>query len=123
MRPTEWESWLREQKWFIADSDRLAENKFTPEGGTVWVDVTPADGNAVLEVKDTGTGIAASALPHIFERFYRADEARSRELSGAGLGLSLVQCFVNALGGQVEVESTLGQGALFRLSLPAGHRR
>ncbi len=92
--------------------------KYTPEGGKVSISVTPRDGHAVLEVADSGLGISADDLPHVFERFYRADKARSRQMGGTGLGLSIVRSICSAHGGQVTVSSTEGRGSLFRVELP-----
>jgi heavy metal sensor kinase len=92
--------------------------KYTPPGGTINLHVHARDGNAVLEVVDTGMGIPASALPHIFERFYRVDQARSRDAGGAGLGLAIVKSICAAHGGKVEVESVEGKGSRFRVELP-----
>src|SRR5207237_8881062 len=88
--------------------------KYTPrrdeEGaGRVIVSVERADGQAVLRVRDTGIGIDPDDLPHIFERFYRADHARSRQ--GTGLGLSIAQTLVERLGGHITAESTPGKGS------------
>lgn len=94
--------------------------KFTPPGGSVTLSViaAPNIGKALLEVSDTGMGIPTSALPHVFERFFRVDKARSRELGGAGIGLSIVKAICSAHGGQVEVASEEGRGAQFRVLLP-----
>ncbi len=92
--------------------------KYTPEGGNVSISVTQRDGHAVLEVADSGLGISADDLPHVFERFYRADKARSRQMGGTGLGLSIVRSICLAHGGQVTVNSTEGRGSLFRVELP-----
>lgn len=92
--------------------------KYTPDSGSVSIHVTAQDGRAVLEITDTGLGISASDLPHIFERFYRADKARSRQMGGAGLGLSIVRSICTAHGGQVTVSSTEGSGSRFRVELP-----
>ncbi len=94
--------------------------KYTPRGGTVTVSVaTAAAGRlAVLEVADTGIGIPAESLPHIFERFYRADKARTRESGGAGLGLSIVKAITNAHSGNIVVESVEGEGTTVRFELP-----
>ncbi len=73
----------------------------------------------VKEVKDTGVGIPAEALPHIFERFYRVDKARSRAVGGTGLGLAIVKSISMAHGGQVKVESTENKGSRFQVQLPA----
>src|SRR5438067_4948613 len=98
--------------------------KYTPEGGNVSIYVTRRDHRAILEVADTGLGISANDLPHIFDRFYRADKARSRQMGGTGLGLSIVRSICLAHGGQVTVNSTEGRGSLFRVVLPvaAGNR-
>jgi signal transduction histidine kinase len=92
--------------------------KYTLENGSVRVKVSAEDMTAVLEVADTGTGIPRDALPHIFERFYRVDKARSRQMGGAGLGLAIVKSIVAAHGGEVKVESAEGQGSRFRVELP-----
>lgn len=94
--------------------------KYTAQGGWVELSVTANDNNAVavLEVADSGTGIPREALPHVFDRFYRADKARSRDARGMGLGLSIVKAVCTAHRGQVEVFSTEGQGSLFRIELP-----
>jgi heavy metal sensor kinase len=92
--------------------------KYTPPGGTINLNVNARGGKAVLEVVDTGMGIPASALPHIFERFYRVDQARSRDAGGAGLGLAIVKSICAAHGGKVEVESAEGKGSRFRVELP-----
>ncbi len=92
--------------------------KFTQAGGLVEVKVQIHDNDAVLEVRDNGVGIMKQALPHIFERFYRGDPARSAEPGGAGLGLSLVDWIVREHQGAITVESKPGEGALFRVTLP-----
>jgi heavy metal sensor kinase len=92
--------------------------KYTPQGGAVGLNVRTRDGKAVLEVTDNGMGIPADSLPRVFERFYRVDEARSRELGGAGLGLSIVKSICAAHHGCVEATSTPGQGSVFRVELP-----
>jgi heavy metal sensor kinase len=92
--------------------------KYTPPGGTINLNVHARGAKAVLEVVDTGMGIPASALPHIFERFYRVDQARSRDAGGAGLGLAIVKSICAAHGGKVEVESAEGKGSQFTVELP-----
>lgn len=92
--------------------------KFTPRGGAVSFQTrVTADSQGWVEIQDTGIGIPSAALPHIFDRFYRADEARSREFGGTGLGLSIVQSICAAHGADVQVESKQGEqhGSLFRL--------
>ena len=91
--------------------------KYTPEGGAVRVIVRAENGHAVLVVEDNGVGIPAEALPHLFERFYRVDKARSRQMGGAGLGLAIVKSIVTAHGGQVRVESDEGRGSSLRVSV------
>jgi two-component system phosphate regulon sensor histidine kinase PhoR len=101
-------------------ADNLLDNavKYTPAGGRVRVVLRREAGEAVLEVHDSGPGIAPEHLGRIFERFYRVDKARSRELGGTGLGLSIVRHVALAHGGQAAVESTVGQGSTFRVRLP-----
>jgi two-component system phosphate regulon sensor histidine kinase PhoR len=86
------------------------------------VKVSATNGRAVLEVNDNGVGIPAEAAPHIFERFYRVDKARSRQMGGAGLGLSIVKAIVTAHGGQVKVESVEGRGSRFFVELPIANK-
>ena len=74
--------------------------------------------HVLLRVRDTGCGIPEEHLPHIFERFYRADQARARATGGAGLGLTIVRQLVEAHGGRVWVESAPGQGSTFAFTLP-----
>jgi heavy metal sensor kinase len=96
--------------------------KFTPRGGSVRLRTEPQSDAVVLEVEDTGIGIPAASLPHVFERFYRADEARARTegtaAGGAGLGLSIVHSICAAHGAEIEVRSTVGVGSRFRLKFP-----
>jgi len=95
--------------------------KYTPRGGRVEVAVTrrPHDEIAIT-VRDTGIGIAATDLPHVFDRFWRADRARSRasERGGFGLGLAISQWIVQAHGGSLTVQSRLGRGSVFTVVLP-----
>lgn len=93
--------------------------KYTPEGGSITVGARPA-GNAFVEiyVQDTGIGIPTEDLPRLFERFYRVDKARSRELGGTGLGLAIVKHLVRAQGGAVHVQSELHKGSIFSFTLP-----
>ena len=96
--------------------------KYTPAGGAVKLAVLARDGEAVCEVSDNGIGIPAGALPHVFDRFFRVDAARSRDVGGAGIGLSIVKVICAAHNGRVEVESTEGRGTRFRVRLPLGDR-
>jgi len=93
--------------------------KYTPEGGRVTIGARPADNAAVLvHVRDTGIGIPAEDLPRLFERFYRVDKARSRDLGGTGLGLAIVKHLVKSQGGEVSVESVPNQGTTFAFTVP-----
>jgi heavy metal sensor kinase len=92
--------------------------RFTPRGGAVTLRTFREGGDELLEVSDTGVGIPAAALPHLFERFYRVDEARSRDEGGAGLGLSIAESICTAHGARLEVDSELGLGSRFRLRFP-----
>ena len=74
----------------------------------------------MLTVRDTGIGIAAEHLPHVRNRFYRVDKARSRELGGTGLGLSIVKHLAEGMGATVAVESEVGRGSRFTVTLPSG---
>jgi two-component system heavy metal sensor histidine kinase CusS len=87
----------------------------TPPGGSITVDVERWNGSVGLSVRDTGEGIPSAALPHVFERFYRADQVRGGK--GAGLGLSLAQVIARAHGSEIEVESRPGEGSCFRIAL------
>jgi two-component system sensor histidine kinase CiaH len=93
--------------------------KHTPPGGQVTVSLQSAHGWGRLAVADTGAGIPAEHLPHIFERFYRVDRARSRAEGGTGLGLAIARELVELQGGRIKVESTPGQGSTFTIWLPA----
>jgi signal transduction histidine kinase len=95
--------------------------RYTPEGGRVTVAAHRNDGTAVVAVKDTGIGIDRAALKHVFERFYRADEARNRADAGAGLGLSIAEQLVTDHGGRIAAESAPGRGSTFTVSPPLGH--
>jgi signal transduction histidine kinase/DNA-binding response OmpR family regulator len=92
--------------------------KFTPEEGTVRVVVNTEGENLLLEVSDTGTGIEADELPHVFERFYRAKEARRGEVAGSGIGLALTKELVELHGGNIRIASQFGQGTAFKVQLP-----
>ena len=93
--------------------------RYTPAGGTVRVEVEAGPDGVVFRVTDTGIGIAPEHLPHLFERFYRVDRARSRALGGSGVGLTIAQALVEAHGGRMWATSPgLGQGATFAFTLP-----
>jgi signal transduction histidine kinase len=92
--------------------------KYTSINGHVVVSTETQGGCAVLTVSDDGVGIPEESLPHVFERFYRAEKARSRGTAGFGLGLSLVQAVCRAHDGEVTIESTEGRGTTVRVRLP-----
>jgi signal transduction histidine kinase len=93
--------------------------RHTPSGGCVTLSLDAAPGGVVLRVADSGEGIPPEHLPHIFERFYRADLARTRAAGGAGLGLAICAWVAQAHGGRLTVESEVGRGTAFSLWLPA----
>jgi two-component system phosphate regulon sensor histidine kinase PhoR len=93
--------------------------KYCPQGAHIAVRARGLGDRVIFEVEDDGPGIDATHVPRLFERFYRVDTGRSRALGGTGLGLAIVKHLAEALGGQVSVESTLGQGSTFRVDLPA----
>jgi two-component system heavy metal sensor histidine kinase CusS len=92
--------------------------KYTPAGGKVDLRAFMASNCALIEVADTGIGISEADLPRIFDRFYRADQARSREVPGSGLGLAIAQWITDAHKGSIEANSRLGEGSTFRVRLP-----
>ncbi len=92
--------------------------KYTPYEGSVALSLVTNDGYATIKVSDTGIGILPEDLPHIFERLYRADPARSRNRGGSGLGLAIVQSIVQEHQGSIQVESTPGKGSTFTMRLP-----
>ncbi len=100
--------------------DILLDNafKYTPSPGTVHLSAEQQNDKVVITVRDTGVGIAAEEQSKVFERFYRVDKARSRDMGGAGLGLAIAQWIVQQHGGKIEVESSLGKGSIFRVELP-----
>ncbi len=90
----------------------------TPDGGAIGVSARVQGGEVQVAVRDTGEGIAPEHLPHVFDRFYRADKSRARQTGGAGLGLAIVRQLVEAHGGTVSAESVAGQGSTFTFTLP-----
>jgi heavy metal sensor kinase len=95
--------------------------KYTPSGGQIRVGVSREAGHARIDVSDTGSGISADAVPHIFERFYRVDPARSSTVEGTGLGLSLAKWIVERHHGRIDVHSEPGKGSTFTIWLPVTH--
>jgi heavy metal sensor kinase len=92
--------------------------KYTPRGGTVRLHTLRSGREGVLEIRDTGIGIPSEAIGHVFERFYRVDDARSRDSGGVGLGLAIVKAICNAHGALIEVTSTVGVGSRFSIRFP-----
>jgi two-component system, OmpR family, sensor kinase len=118
---------IAEQVEALGDRDRLKQAllnvvvnalQHTPAGGYVRVALDRVDGHAELRVSDTGEGIVDEDLPRVFDRFYRADKARSRSTGGAGLGLAIVKWIAEAHGGSVKATSAPGHGSTFVLELP-----
>jgi len=92
--------------------------KYSGEGATVEVSATGRDGLLRVAVSDSGPGIEAHHLERVFERFYRVDRGRSRDLGGTGLGLAIVKHIAHAMGGSADATSTPGQGSAFTISIP-----
>ena len=106
------------------DAETLCSNlvmnalQHTPEGGHVSASIASAAGRLMLRVEDDGEGIPADALPHVFDRFYRADSSRARTSGGAGLGLSIAKAIAERAGGSIAIESIAGKGTIVRVTLP-----
>ncbi len=94
--------------------------RYTAAGGKVDLTLRNIDSGVEIAVADTGIGIPAEDIPRIFDRFYRADKARSRQYGGSGLGLSIVKSIVNAHEGSITVDSVVGDGSVFKVTLPTG---
>jgi two-component system phosphate regulon sensor histidine kinase PhoR len=114
------------QNELLSAIENLVNNavRYTPEGGSINVTwKVLADGAGEIAVTDTGPGIAREHLPRLTERFYRVDGSRSRDTGGTGLGLSIVKHVAQRHGGELDVQSEVGQGSTFRLLLPAARVR
>ena len=109
-----------DEKWFVQMIINLLDNalKYTPEKGLVEINLYEEMDNIIIKIRDTGFGIPKEDLARIFERFYRVDKARTREIGGTGLGLAIVKHIILSLGGSIEVESELGKGTEFTINLP-----
>ena len=101
----------------------LLENahKYTESEGTITVSVGNESNHAVIKISDTGIGIPQDSIPHLFDRFYRVDTARSRSVGGNGLGLSIVKAIVDMHHGSIQVNSKINEGSTFTVILPS-HR-
>lgn len=118
--------------WIVADKERISQLlfilldnaiKYTPAGGKVYVGIADFESKSrgiILTIKDTGMGIPPEYQELIFERFYRVDKARSREIGGSGLGLSIAKWIVAAHEGEIKVRSKVGEGSTFTVTLPQG---
>jgi len=93
--------------------------RHTQDDGHIDITVSQIGSEAVVAVKDDGEGIAVEHIPHLFDRFYRADSARSTETGGTGLGLAICKGIVEAAGGQISIQSELGKGTVVTVTLPA----
>ncbi|HID94795.1 MAG TPA: PAS domain S-box protein [Candidatus Latescibacteria bacterium] len=117
--PEDLDGWIDEEKMHWALSNLLDNaHKYTPSGGQIEISATQELDRVKIEVSDNGEGIPKEHLPRIFERFYRVDKARSRQLGGTGLGLAIVKHIVLAHGGEISVESKVGVGTTFTIYLP-----
>ena len=92
--------------------------RHTPDGGSVMITKQMDESGLILSCEDTGSGIPEEDLPFVFERFYKADKARTRGKSGTGLGLAIAKNIVEAHGGFITVQSKLGQGTIFSFLIP-----
>jgi heavy metal sensor kinase len=96
--------------------------KYTPAGGEIGIELVASNGDAQIVVRDNGIGIPKTDQPHVFDRFYRVDKARSRAMGGAGLGLSIAHWIATAHGGTITVDSNTGKGSVFTIKLPVSKR-
>lgn len=127
--PAELRTRAEDELWLDADPVRMRQAlgnlvsnalRHTPPDGTVTLAARRDGDDVLLEVADTGSGIAPEDLPHVFDRFWRAEKSRSRRTGGSGLGLPIVRHLVAAHGGTVDVASEPGKGSVFTLRLPGG---
>jgi two-component system sensor histidine kinase CiaH len=109
------ETALLQRLFFILIDNAIS---YTPENGTVNVSLHTNADYALIDVADTGIGIAEEDLPHVFDRFWRADKVRSRDVGGTGLGLSIAKWIVEKSGGTLSVESVVSHGSKFEVRLP-----
>lgn len=109
---------LLEQLWLILLDNAV---KYTPDGGRIRFAMRPVNSHLETTVSDTGIGIAPSDLPHVYDRFWRADKVRSRAAGGAGLGLAIARWIVETHRGEIEIDSELGHGSQVRVRLPLAH--
>ncbi len=116
-----------ERPQVLADRDKIVQvltnllsnaAKFTPSGGQVWVRVLRQEGQAVVEVEDTGTGIPPGQMEAIFERFRQVGDTLAAKREGAGLGLPIGREIIHSHGGSLTVQSVSGRGSCFRVTLP-----
>jgi two-component system sensor histidine kinase BaeS len=114
----------------VADQDKLSQViinllsnalKYTNEGGSVKLTISKFNHFVEITVTDTGIGISEDDLPHVFERFYRADKSRTRSTGGSGIGLTITRAIVKAHGGKIKIESTVGVGTKVNVILPKVH--
>ncbi len=108
------ESWFRQIIFNIVDN----AIKYSPRDGLVGILLNELNGNLILEVSDSGPGIPDEKLERIFDRFYRLDKSRNSKISGSGIGLSIVRNMVKEFDGEIDIESMIGQGSVFRITLP-----
>jgi two-component system OmpR family sensor kinase/two-component system sensor histidine kinase BaeS len=92
--------------------------RFTEEGGEIKISAEKGEGSVVISIRDSGEGISQEDLPYVFDRFWKGDKSRSRTSGGSGLGLAIARQFVQAHGGEIQVESEVGEGTTFLVKLP-----
>ena len=119
---------VKKPLYVVGDSDRLYRSisnlinnaiQYTPANGVVTIRLESSDRHAIITIQDSGIGIAAEDLPHIFDRFYRVQADRSRNTGGTGLGLAIVKAIVQAHHGNIQVDSQLDRGSKFTVTFPS----